>query len=158
MDANALAGVTMMLGNAALTGISAGATTNSSSATPYTIKGKAYTHAADSGVATPTTDAVTGAAITLTDLQARLVVWCLDANDAIKLVASPAVKRLADGTYPEGAPMMPSVPGDLCPYAVILHAASGLSGTFTVGSSNWNTGGMTHTVTSLATLPDRLPV
>lgn len=158
MDAKALAGITMMLGNAALTGISGAASTNSSTAVGYAIKGKAYSHATDSGVATPATDAATGLAMTLTDLQARLVVWALDANDAIKLYAGPVVNLNSDGTYKEGAPMLPGVPADVCPYAITLHKASGLSGTFTIGSSNWNVAGMTHTVTSLCTLPDRPPV
>jgi len=155
MDNKVFTGVTAFLGKAALTGISGAATTNSSSAGVFALRGKAITHAADSGVATPTTDAVTAAAITLTANQARIVVFCLTAADAVALVAGEVVSLDSAGAFLD-APEFPQIPDTLCPMAyVIAKGGATLSGTFTVGSSNWNTTGMTYVVTDVFGMPDR---
>ena len=155
MELKVSSGLTAFIGKAGLTGISGAATTHSSSAGVFAIRGKAITHAADSGVATPTTDAVTGAAITVTTSQARAVLFCLDSSDAVKIVAGPVVSMDAAGNY-LAQPTFPDLPDTLCPFGyVIVKGGATLSGTFTVGSSNWNTTGMTYAVVDLFGLPDR---
>ena len=156
MEQTQLAGTTMALGNFTLTGITGAATTHSSAAMPYAIRGKAFTHAADAGVATPTVDAVTGAPITLTANQARLVLWCLDAADANRCIAGPVVPLDSSGNFIGDAPAFPNVPDTLCPVAYTIHRAGSTTvGTWTFGVSNWNATGLTHTVVNIATLPDR---
>lgn len=132
-----------------LTGITGAATTHSSAAGAFAIKGRAFEHAVDSGVATPTTgiyNGKTGQPITLTAGKIRAVVFCLNASDAVVLVAGDIVDN--DGFL---MPEIPSIPDSLCPFAVVVaKAGSTLSGTFTVGSSNWSTTGMTYTVRNCA--------
>jgi hypothetical protein len=155
MDKLTLAGATAYLGKAGLTGISGAATTQSSDAGVFALRGKAITHAADSGVATGATDYVTGLAATLTTSQARVVVFGLNASDAVKWVAGEVVALDPAGLFLD-APEFPNVPDDICPFAyVIVKGGATLSGTFTVGSSNWNTTGMTYVVTDVFVLPDR---
>lgn len=157
MHAQRLFGLNFLAVKAGLTGISGAATTFTTSATTlqYSVGGKAATKAQVSGGATPTTDGVTGAAITLTDLQARVVVWCLDASGNVKLVAGAAVALDTAGNYVRMPEMPAVIPDTFTPIAYVVHKASGLSGTFTVGSSNWNTAGMTHTVVDVFVLPSR---
>jgi len=156
-----LSGITACFVTAGLTGISGAATTHSTGSTTiqYAIAGKSYSQAQISGGATPTTGAVSGAAITLTASQARVVVWCLDADDDIAIIEGDVVALDADtDTFKDGfGPEFPPIDLDVyCPIAYVIHlAAAALSGTFTVGSSNWNTTGMTHTVVDIATLPHR---
>jgi hypothetical protein len=155
MDNKTFTGVTAFIGKAGLTGISGAATTHSSSAGVFSLRGKAITHAADSGVATPTTDTNTGAAITLSANQARVVVFGLTAADAVGIVAGEVVSLDAAGSFLD-APEFPSVPDTLCPFGyVIAKGGATLAATFTVGTSNWNTTGMTYVVTDTFGLPDR---
>lgn len=145
---------------AGLTGISGAATTFSTGATAlmFAIGGKAVTKAQVSGGATPTTDAVTAAAITLVANQGRAVVWCFDSAGAIKAVAGPVVALDSSAAFIDGQPpLFPAyIPDTLCPIAYTLHkAGSTTSGTWTFGSSNWNATGLTHTVVDVLVLPDR---
>jgi hypothetical protein len=160
MQAKDLIGATFNTVKTGLTGISGAATTYSTGSTSlqYAVRGKAATKAQVSGGTTPTTDAVTGAAITLTANQARAVVWMLNSAGTVFVQAGPVVDLDSAGNYIGGKP--PAMPwvdlATYCPIAYTLHkASSSLSGTFTFGSSNWNTTGMTHTVVDLLTLPDR---
>lgn len=150
------AGLTQALGNFALTGIAGAATTHSSAAIAYSIRGRCYTHTADTGVATPSVDAVTGSPITLTANNGRAVVWCLDATDANRCVAGPVCALDANGAFIE-PPSLPAIPDTLCPVAITLHrAGSATGGTWTFGANNWNTTGLQHTVINISTLPDRV--
>lgn len=147
--------ITACFSNVALTGISGAATTHSYSAGVVAIRGKVYTLAANSSVATPTTDAATGAAITVTANKARVVVFCVDGNNGDYLYAGPTVDMDSSGTLLDACEF-PAIPNDRCPIAYFLvKGGATLSGTFTVGSSNWNTTGMTYTVVNVAQLPDR---
>lgn len=143
---------------AGLTGISGAATTYSTSATTlqYAIGGVCKTKAQVSGGTTPTTDVDTAAAITLTANQARVVVFMLDTDGTVFLQAGSVVSMDASGNLLTAAPF-PSIDLDTyCPIAhVLMKGGSTLSGTFTVGSSNWNTTGMSYTVTNISTLPNR---
>lgn len=149
-------GQTQTLGNFTLTGIAGAVTTHSSAATAYAIRGRAFTHAVDAGVATPNVDFVTGLPITLTANQGRAVVWCLDAADANRSIAGPIVALDAAGNFTD-APALPAIPDTLCPVAITLHRAGSTTvGTWTYGVSNWNATGLTHTVININTLPDRV--
>jgi hypothetical protein len=157
MQAQYLFGGNFAAVKAGLTGISGAVTTHSTGATAvqYAIGGKAYSKAQISGGTTPTTDAVTGSAITLTANKARAVVWAFDSGGNVKVVAGPIVDLDSAGGYVL-APEFPSIPDSLTPFAYTLHkAGSTLSGTFTFGTSNWNTTGMTHTVVDVLMLPTR---
>ena len=157
MEANVGAGQTQCLGNFTLTGITGAATTHSSAATPYAIRGRAYTHAADSGVATPTTDGVTGAAITLTANQGRAVLWCLNAADANVCVAGPVCALDSSGNFIDPPTLPAGFPDTLCPVAITVHKAGSTTvGTWTFGVSNWNATGLSHAVINISTLPDRV--
>ena len=142
-------------GNAALTGISGGATTYSLSAIPFEISGKAYTKALVSGGATPTTDAKTSSAITLLANQGCVVVWALDTSGNVKCYSSAAQPLDTAGNFVV-APDFAGLPDTVAPFAYTVHkAGSTLSGTFTFGSTNWNTTGMTNTAVSVMELPAR---
>lgn len=121
----------------------------------YSVNGKALTKTAITTGTTPTTDANTLAAITLTASKARTVVWCLDAAGAVKAVGGPIVDW--DGVAFKIAPDFGPIPDTLTPIAYqILKAASTLSGTWTFGSSNWNTAGLTAGVpVNVFVLPSR---
>jgi hypothetical protein len=159
MFAKYLLGGIFLAVKAGLTGISGAATTFTTSATTlqYCIGGKAFSKAQISGGATPTTDAVTAAAITLAASQARAVVWCLDTSGNPKVVAGPVVSLDSAGNYIDGQPpQFPSyIPDTLCPIAYTLHKASSAASAWTFGSSNWNATGLSHTVVDVLVLPDR---
>lgn len=149
-------GQTQALGNFTLTGLTGAVTTHSSAAMAYAIRGRCFTHAVDSGVATPTVDFVTGLPITLVAGQGRAVVWCLDSADANRSIAGPVVALDAAGNFTD-APVLPAIPDTLCPVAITLHRAGSTAvGTWTYGTSNWNAAGLTHTAINISTLPDRV--
>ena len=77
-------------------------TTTTANASLYCIAGKAYTAAGASNAATPTTDAVTGAAFTALALnKAGVFVICLDTSGALKIVQGGIVDYTDAGTYAE---------------------------------------------------------
>lgn len=158
MSEDTLNGLTACFTKAGLTGISGAATTFSTGATAlqYAIGGKAYSNAQVSGGTTPTTGAVSGDAMTLTASQARALVFVLDSSGNEKIIEGPVVS-LNDADDFDVAPEFPNIDLETyCPFAyVIAKADSTLSGTFTVGSSNWNTSGMSFTVVDVMTLPKR---
>lgn len=159
MEHLALGPLTMPFGNFALTGLSGAAATHSSSAMAYAIAGVMYSHSADSGVATPGTDAVSGKAITLVANQAVALIFGLDASDNTKVLAGPVVALDSDGNYLQN-PVLPSIPAGFCPCAqVVLKGGSSLSGTWTLGTSNWNATGLTvGTVVNLAGMTGKSPI
>ncbi len=159
MDPRSLQGMTGPVGKAGLTGISGAATTYSTAAAgfSYAVRGKAATKAQVSGGATPTTDAYTGAAITLTANKARSVVWMVNAAGTVRVAAGPIVDLDSGGAYMD-APVFPNIDENIdCPFAYTLHKAGSTTvGTWTFGSSNWNATGLTHTVVDVIFgLPDR---
>ena len=140
--------------------LAAGTTTTISNTgtTTFAIKGKAYTKAALSNAATPTTDAATGAAFTgITANQGTVVVIGFDSGGNVK-AAQGTVTALDSGGLFIAAPQMPYVPDTMCPIGyLVLKAASNLSGTWTFGSSNLSSvTGMTYTFVDVALgLPER---
>lgn len=127
---------------AALTGLSGGATTYSSSAFGYALNGDAYAKALVSGGTTPTTDGNTGAPITLTANKARAIVWAVNAAGTVSVYAGPIVDW-TDTTAGSTACPLPAIPGNVAPFAAhTVQAGSTTVGTWTFGSSNWNATGI----------------
>lgn len=121
----------------------------------YTIAGKAYAKTAITGGTTPTTDAVTGTAITLTANNGTVVIWALDASGNVKVVKGETVALDASGAFVR-APGFPVLPETLAPFAYhVIKAGSTTSGTWTFGSSNWNATGLTHSAADIFYIPGR---
>lgn len=157
MQAKDLFGATFVAVKAGLTGISGAATTYSTSATTlqYAVQGKGFTKAQVSGGATPTTDAVTAAAIALTANFGCVVVWGLNAAGTVQVIKGATEALDSAGNF-INPPQFPSVPSTFCPIAYTLHKAGSTTvGTWTFGVSNWNATGLTHVVVDTLVLPDR---
>lgn len=162
MQAIQLVGGNFCLSKAGLTGLSGAATTfTTANPVTYAITGKAYTKAAVAGGATPAVDGVTGGQITLKPGFGTVVVWALDAAGNVKAVQGSTEALNQAGTFQFAAPQFPSLGDDLTPFAYSVHkagaanSATPLVGTFTFGVSNWNTTGVTTTVTDVIALPNR---
>lgn len=121
----------------------------------YCLDGKAKSKAAITDGATPTTDVVTGSAITLTAGKGTVVVWCLDTSGAVKAIKGTTQNW--DGTAWDSYPQFPTIDLETyCPFAYqILKGGSTLSGTWTFGVSNWNATGLSSAITNVQTLPSR---
>ncbi len=148
-------GGNLAIGSAALTGLSGAATTYSTSAFSSVIRGVQRAKALVSGGATPTTDAVTGAAMTLVANQAAVFVWGVNAAGTVQVIKGATV-AWTDTTAGSTEVKLPALPDTFCPFAyVVIKAGSTTSGTWTFGSSNWNaTGIVIDTVVNLFSLPD----
>lgn len=154
MQAIDFANATMALGNLTLTGISGAATTFSSSALPYAIRGKAYTLGAQSGATTPTTDTGTGVAIpSLAKNYGTSFVWGVNASGTVQVIQG-SVNALDVGGLFILPPTFPALPDNFCPLAYTIHKNGSTGSAWTFGTSNWNATGMTNTVVNLATMPD----
>ena len=146
----------MCTGVAGLT-LTAGATTYSTTtAFNFSNKGVAYAKGAISATATPTTDALTGAAFKgITKGQATVLVWCADAG-SVKVVQGSIGLTDAAGNVVDAGLQFPAIPDELTPFAYSVHrGASTVVGTWTPSGSNWNATGMTSTAYNVFTLPDR---
>jgi len=118
----------------------------------FAIGGKAYQKSAtNADQTTPTTDAVTGAAITMTASQMKVAVWCYNSSGTVKVVASAASDW--DGTTATPMPTFPDVPATLCPFAYQILKTSSTAGTITFGTSNWNATGFTQAIQNVLVLP-----
>lgn len=119
----------------------------------YCIDGIGYSKAAITDGATPTTDAVSGAALTLTGTsttgQQVYVVWCLDTSGNVKCIFGTKVAVNVSGKPTGNPPLVPSVPGTLAPFALQLLTHTGQASTVTFGSSNWNTSGFTNSIKNM---------
>jgi len=145
---NEVNGLTAVLGNPTVSAQTAGATTYTCLAFPYSHKGIARTAAAVTTSALDvTTDAKTGTAITFTApasgyYTAAVLMWLVNGTSDSKTVVLGPKK-----TYPTGETVelvIPDVPAGYVPFCInTLRAGSTLSGTWTLGSSNWNATGMT---------------
>lgn len=122
----------------------------------YAIDGKFYTKTAITGGTTPTTDAATGAAITLTANYGTVVVWALDSSGNVKVYKGETVPLDAAGNFLDAPEFPGTIPQTVTPFAYhIIKAGSTTSGTWTFGSSNWNATGLTHAARDVAFLPSR---
>jgi hypothetical protein len=137
-------GLTLATTSGLLTATGAETVYDTTATINFYIDGQLYQKAAVTDGATPTTDAVTGAAITLTASKARVVKWCLDSSGTVKVVAGPITDW--NGTAFDVAPADPEVPTTLCVFATQMLKASSSAGTLTFGSSNWNATGFTNSI------------
>jgi hypothetical protein len=149
---------TMNLATAALTGLSGGATTISTTGTPaYMLNGKLLAATAQSGGATPTTDIATGAAfIPLATGKGCVFVFGWDSSaPTVASVAQGKVVNAADVTNKSATYDFPQIPATFCPFAYVTISYVG-SGTWTFGTSNWNaTTATIGTVINCALLPNQ---
>lgn len=139
-------------------GLAVGTTTTmtTANASLYCIKGKAYSAAAASNAATPTTDSNTGAAfLPIAVNKAGVFVICLDTGGALKVVQGAIVDYTDDGVF-KVAPQFPVVPDTLCPIGYELVKVISTGSTWTFGSSNQaSQTGITKVLVDVMTLPDR---
>jgi hypothetical protein len=156
MQAQNFIGGNLVLGKAGLTGLSGAATTYTlGTAIAYALYGKLYSKSTAAGAATPTTDAVTGAAITVKPGYGTNVLWCLDSAGNVKVVQGSTELLDASGTFQFAAPQFANLPDTLVPfaYAVIKNVSTGTL--FTFGTSNWNQAGITVTASDIMAVPNR---
>ena len=152
MDKKFLAGLTACFNSGLLTATGAETVYDTTVAIPYCIDGKSASKAAVTDGVTPTTDIITGAAITLTASQARCVAWCLVSGGTVRCIAGPVVSW--DGATGTAVPF-PDIPEGYAVFAGQVLKAASNAGTITFGSSNWNATGFTNAITNLSTLPAR---
>ncbi len=146
--------------------LAAGTTTTISTTgtTHYCIDGKAYTTAAKTNAATPTTDASTGLTFTpVTASKGCAFVVGLDSSGAVKVVQGDLAKLTgeasgANATFLETADFA-GVPATVCPigYIIVKVGASGSAWTF--GASNLSSvSNVSFSIVSVATLPSRAQI
>lgn len=154
---NQLFAASMCTGVAGLTLTAAATTYSTTTAIAFSNKGVAYAKGAISATATPTTDALTGAAFKgITKGQATVLVWCLDVTGAVKVAQGSIGATDAAGNVVDAGLQFPVIPDDLTPFGYSVHrGASTVVGTWTPSGSNWNATGMTSTPYNVFTLPDR---
>lgn len=149
--------LTFALGKATL----AAGTTSTLSSTGtlgFAIRGKAYSHAALSNTATPTTDANTGLAFApvVTNKGSVFVVGYNAAGTL--LCAQGSIEALdASGAF-INAPQFPVLPDNFCPigYLVIKAGATASAAGWVFGTSNMaSVTGITYTFVDVIGLPDR---
>lgn len=120
----------------------------------FSVNGKATTKTAITDGATPTTDAVTGAAFeAFGPSEGCVFVWALTAGGTVK-VAQGTVESW-DGTAFTVAPKFPNVPDTMTPFAYQVVKASSTASAWTIGTSNWNATGVTNAIVNVHELPDR---
>lgn len=151
-----IAGLTMCTSKAAL---AAGTTTTYSTtgATLYCIKGKAYSVAAKTNAATPTTDINTAAAFVGVDAnKGSVFVFGYNAAGAVK-VAQGSVEDLdASGNFVI-APNFPALPEDFAPFGYLIIQAGSTASTWTLGTSNQASAtGITYTRQDVMAMPSRV--
>lgn len=156
MDLFDLRGGSFNMASAALTGLSGGATTISITGTPaYVLKGKFLAASAQSGGATPTTDAVTGAAfLPLANGKQCLFVFGWDSRaPTVAYVAQGKIVNTADVVNTASALDFPSVPDTFVPFAYVSIANANATA-WLFGTNNWNATSLTiGTVQNVMLLP-----
>jgi hypothetical protein len=141
-------------------GLAAGTTTTTTTSNGttfvYCIKGKTYNATGASNGATPTTDAVTGAAFTAIALnKAGVFAWCYDTSGNLKVVQGQTVNYSDAGVF-EVAPQFPGIPDTLCPIGYELVKVISTGSAWTMGVSNQaSQTGITKVFVDCSTLPDR---
>lgn len=121
----------------------------------YSIDGIAYSKAAVTDGATPTTDGDGNALSTLTASQGCAMVWCVNASGTVGVFQGTVGTLDSAGNF-DVAPQFPNI--DLttwCPFAYQILSAASTAGTITFGSSNWNATGFTNSIKNVHTLPGR---
>lgn len=124
---------------AALTGLSGAATTYSTSAVHLMLDGEWQALVgAKTTAATPTTDALTGAALSVAPGKAKAFVWVFDSAGTTKILQGKAADYI--GAVEQAGVEIPAVPPGHVPFAVLTIACNPAKvGDFLVGVNNWNT-------------------
>jgi hypothetical protein len=140
--------------------LAAGTTTTFSTtgATLYCIKGRAYSRAAATNVATPTTDAATGAAfLPVAANQGSVFVFCYDSGASTLRVVQGQVQALDVAGNFILTPQFPGIPDTLCPFGwLVVKAGSTAVGNWVFGTNNLSgVTGLTYSFSDCMTLPDR---
>lgn len=158
MDIQSAAPVTMCLSKVTL---AAGTTTTLSTTgtTVYAIRGKAYSKAAITNGATPTTDASTGAAfIGVTANKGSIYLIGLNAAGTLLAVQGSIENLDASGAF-VNAPTFNGPPTDFCPIGYIVIKAGSTANATTgwiFGTSNMSSvTGVTYTFVDAVGIPDR---
>lgn len=142
--------------------LAAGTTTTFSTtgATLYCIKGKAYSTAAGTNAATPTTDGNTGVAFRgVTVNKGSVFVYAYDgsatAANAIKVYQGTIVDLDAAGNF-ISPPEFPMLPDNVCPFAYELVLVASNGSTWTFGTSNQSSvTGVSFVRQDIMVMPDR---
>ena len=149
--------------------LAAGTTTTfgTTGATLYSIDGESFTTSAASNAATPTTDAVTGAAFTaITASKGSVFVFCYDGTSATAATAIKVVQGTVEDLTTEAdgnnasftqAPAFPDIPDTLTPFGYVVTKVGASGSTWTFGSSNLAgpPSNVKHLFHSVFTLPAR---
>lgn len=166
MDNQSAAPATICLIDVLLTATGAATTVGSTGTVHYGIRGKAYTAAALSSTATPTTDWATGVAFAALPINFGTVfMFGLDSGGTLRVIQGNVVPL--DGIVssnkfivaPQFGALGPSGSGttdnDFCPiaYIVVKNGTTGSGWTF--GTSNWNATGITLGIQNIISMPDR---
>lgn len=124
----------------------------------YCIRGKAYSHAALSSTATPTTDATTAAAfVPIVTNYGAVIVIGFNAAGTLKAAQGPVQALDTSGSFIV-SPQFPSLPDDFCPigYEVIKAGSTASAAGWVFGTNNQaSVTGITYTLVDVMTLPDR---
>ena len=147
------------------TGLTAGTTTTitTTGTLSYAISGKMYTKGAITNGATPTTDALTGAAFvplpiptSAANAKGCAFAVCLDVSGNVKVAQGPLV-NVADVTGGIAMYSLPNLTDALCPIGyIIVKGSSTQVATWTFGTNNLSSvTGMTYVFGDLATLPSQ---
>lgn len=139
-------------------GIAAGTTTTLSTTgtTLFSIKGKAYSKAALTNQATPTTDAVSGAAFAgVAANKGCIFTGGFDSGGNLKVAQGTIVDLDSSGAFIQ-APQFAAHPDTMCPIGYIVIKCGSTASTWTFGSSNLSGAtGVTYTFVDVMTMPDR---
>lgn len=156
MQAKELFGLNICLGNAALGGMTGAAVTfTATNAVAYSVRGKAYSKAAITATAVPTTDGNTGKAFVPQTANTRAVyVFALNAAGAVAVFQS-TVEAMTEQGATIRKPNFATIPNTHTAIGYLEVTAGSTAGTWTFGVSNWNATGITTAVTSVVSLPDR---
>jgi hypothetical protein len=137
----------------------AGTTTTltTTGATLYCIRGKAFSRAALTNAATPTTDFNTGVAFTAIPVgSGGVFVLAYDAGGTLRVMQGQTLALDANGNFVI-APQFPVVPETVTPFAYLVTRVGSTGAAWTFGASNLAgpPTGVTHTFVDVMTLPDR---
>jgi len=164
MDTQAFSPVTMCLSKVAL---AAGTTTTISTTgtTIYSIRGKAYSKAAITNGATPTTDWATGNAfLPVSQNQGSIFMVGLDHSGNVKVIQGTVTALDSGGNFitapqfgGDGPSGSATTDGDFCPIGyIVIQAGSTAVGTWTFGTNNLSSvTGLTYTFVDVVGWPDR---
>lgn len=140
-------------------GLAAGTTTTytTANAVNYAIGGVAYTKAAATNAATPTTDATTGAAfLPVSANQGSVFVFGYDAAGNLKVSQGQVQALDVQGNFLL-SPQFPTIPDGVCPFGyLVFKGGSTLASAWVFGTGNLSgVSGATYSFKNLMTLPAR---